>query len=393
MNSERESLKEEAQQALIRREWTSALEVLQRHCARKPEDLRSRLKIAELLERLGQKKEAIQAYQKVAEAYAREGFLLQAISINKKILRIDSSSQNASDRLAKLYAAKTQEAKASHPFHDIPLFSDLGEREFELIVGALEAERFKKDVTICREGEDGDSLFIVNRGEVAITKQIPGDGEVGVRHLREGDFFGEFGFFTDQVRHATAKAASDCDILKITRGRLEEIIKISPRVGEVLQGFFKKRVLDLFLVLSPVFSTLTVAEREEISRRFRLRKIPGGDFLFKGGDPPLCLYMIKSGEIEIYTGNRQGKTVHLATLRSGNLFGEVSVLFNKPRMASARTTRASELLELTREDLEACLVQLPELRSKLKKIACERLARTKEVLSPEETEKVRETLV
>jgi CRP-like cAMP-binding protein len=103
--------------------------------------------------------------------------------------------------------------------------------------------------------------------------------------------------------------------------------------------------------------------------------------------------MVKSGEVEIYSGNRQGKRVRLATLRGGNLFGEISVLFNKPRMASARTTRSSELLELTREELETCLLQLPELRSKLKKIASHRLAQTKEILSQEEIEKVRETLV
>jgi CRP-like cAMP-binding protein len=174
---------------------------------------------------------------------------------------------------------------------------------------------------------------------------------------------------------------------------LEEIIKVYPRVGELLQGFFKKRVLDLFLVLSPLFSTLTVAEREEISRRFRLRKIPEGTLLFTGGDPSLSLYMVKSGEVEIYTGNRQGKRVHLATLRGGDLFGEISVFLNKPRMASARTTRSSELLELTREDLETCLLQLPELRSKLEKIASKRLAQTKEILSQEEIEKVRETLL
>jgi len=393
MNKERGSLKEEAQQALIRREWIKALDVLQRHCAREPEDLRSRLKIAELFERLGQKMEAIQVYQEVAEAYARDGFLQQAISVNKMILRIDSSSQDANDRLVNLYAAKIQKATTPQSLRNISLFSDLGEEELESIIGALEAENFEKDATICREREEGDSLFIINRGEVAITKQIPGAGEVWVRTLREGDFFGEFGFFTDQVRHATAKAASQCDILKITRGRLEEIIKVYPRVGELLQGFFKKRVLDLFLVLSPLFSTLTVAEREEISRRFRLRKIPEGTLLFTGGDPSLSLYMVKSGEVEIYTGNRQGKRVHLATLRGGDLFGEISVFLNKPRMTSARTTRSSELLELTREDLETCLLQLPELRSKLEKIASKRLAQTKEILSQEEIEKVRETLL
>ncbi len=388
MNKEKGSLKDEAQKALIQGEWTRALEVLQKHCARKPEDLRSRLKIAELLERLGQKKESTRVYREVAEAYAREGFLSQAISINKTILRIDSSSQDAKDRLGNLY-----EAKAFRPFHDIPLFSDLDEEELKLIVEALEAERFGKGAMICREGEKGDSLFIIRRGEVAITKQVPGGGEVQVCNLMEGDFFGEFGFFTDQRRHATVRATSECDLLKITRGRLQEIIKAFPRVGEILLGAFKKRILDHLLVLSPLFSTLTIEERDVISERFRLRRVPEGDLLFKGGDPPLSFYMVKSGEVEIYTQNRQGKRVQLAVLKAGDLFGEISVLFDKPRTAYARATRSLELLELSREDLEACLVQFPKLRSKLKRIASERLAHTKEIFSREEAEKVREILV
>lgn len=388
MNEEKRSLKDEAQKALIQREWTRALEVLQEHCARKPEDFRSRLKIAELLERLGQRREAIQVYQEVAEAYAQEGFLSQAISINKMILRIDSSSQDAKDRLGSLYEAKT-----FRPFRSIPLFSDLDEEELRLIIGAFEAESFAKEATICRDGEKGDSVFIIRRGEVAIIKEVPGEREVRVCTLGEGDFFGEFGFFTDHRRHATVKAVSECELLKFTRGRLEEMIKMFPRIGEVLRVSLKKRFLNHLLVLSPLFSTLTIEERDAISGRFQPRRVPEGNLIFKGGDPPLSLYVVKSGEVEIYTENRQGKRVHLAALKAGDLFGEISVLFGKPRTAYARATRPLELLELTRGDLEAYLAEFPKLQSKLKRIASERLAHTKEVFAHKEAEKVRETLV
>jgi CRP-like cAMP-binding protein len=62
--------------------------------------------------------------------------------------------------------------------------------------------------------------------------------------------------------------------------------------------------------------------------------------------------MIKSGEVEIYTQNPHNKRVILAVLRSGNFFGEIGVLLNRPRMAFARTTQPSELLLLSKEDLE-----------------------------------------
>lgn len=393
MNKERLFFKDEAHRALSRGEWKKALESFQKHCAQQPGDLRSRLKVAELLERSGQKKEAVQMYRKVAEAYAQDGFLLQAISINKVILRIDPSSKDVIDRLAELYTERVRETKPLRPFHHIPLFSELNEQELQLLLGHIRVKTLQKDSLICREGEVGDSLMIISRGEVAITKQVPRAKEVWIRNLREGDFFGEFGFFTDQKRHANVKALTECEILEISKNELDKIIKTHPRMKEVLQDFFKHRVLDLFLALSPFFSPLTSLEREDVFKRFRLLKIPEETLLFKGGDSSNSLYMIKSGEVEIFTQTRQGKRTQLATLKSGNFFGEISLLFNKPRMASAKTLQPSELLELTKEDLEACLLQFPKLRSMLKETSLRRLAQTKEILSREEVERAKETMV
>jgi CRP-like cAMP-binding protein len=171
------------------------------------------------------------------------------------------------------------------------------------------------------------------------------------------------------------------------------MIKTHPRIKEVLQNFFNQRVLDLFLGLSPLFSSLTPVEREEILKRLRLHKIPEETILFEGGDLPKSLYMVKSGEVEIFTQNRQGKKTILATMRSGNTFGEIGPLFNKPRMATAKTTRPSELLELTKEDLEACLHKFPKLQSTMKEISSKRLAQMVEILSQEKVEKVKEGMV
>jgi cAMP-dependent protein kinase regulator len=393
MNKKRISLKEEAQRAFSRGEWGKAIESLQRHCAKNPGDLRSCLKVAVLLERSGRQKEAIQTYQKLAEAYAHDGFLLQAISINKIILRIDPSSKDVNARLAQLYTEKIRGTKSLRAFHPIPLFAELKEQELQSLLRQLQVKNFHKEVLICREGEAGDSLFIIGRGEVAITKQMPGGKEVWIRNLREGDFFGEFAFFTDQKRHASVKAITECEILQISHNELGKIVKTHPRVMEVLQNFFRKRVLDLFLALSPLFSSLTSADREEVFSRFRLLKAPEGTLLFKEGDSPNSLYMIKSGEVEIFTQNRHGKKVCLSTLKSGNLFGEISLLFNRPRTAYAKTTRPSELLELTKENLEACLLHFPNLRSAMEELSLKRLARTKEILSQNEVEMAREVMV
>ncbi len=393
MNKRKVSFKEEALQALSRGEWKKALECFRNHCTHKPEDFRSRLKVAELLERLGQREKAAEMYQKVAEGYASDGFILQAISVNKMILRINPSSKDVSERLAQLYSEKIREAKPARPFPHIPLFSELKEGELQLLLSHIQSKTYRKDSLICREGEKGDSLFVISRGDVAILKQTPGGKEIRVQTLKDGDFFGEFGFFVDQKRHATVKTMTDCELLEISKRGLHEIIKVHPRLNEVLQNLFKERVLDNFLALSPLFSSLTFEERREVMKRFHLRKVPGETLLFKGGDPSTSFFMVRNGGVEIFTQNRHGRKVILALLESGNIFGEIGLLFDKPRMANARTTRPTKLLEITQEDFRTCLLQFRHLQTKLKEVSMKRLSQTTELLSREAVQKAREAMV
>jgi len=388
------SFKEEALRALSKGESGKALDHFQKHCSQEPGDLRSRFKMAEVLERLGREEEAVQEYRTVAEGYATEGFILQAISVNKIILRINPSLKEVNDRLAQLYTEKFQEAKPVHPFPKIPLFSELNEQELQSLVSRVQAKTFQKDEIICQEGGAGDSLMVISRGEVVIYKQISERQEMRVRSLKEGDFFGEFGFFTDQKRHATVKAAAECEILEISRDELNPIIEAHPRIREVLHNLYRHRVLDLFLSISPLFTSLSTIEREEVFKRFRLMDVPEATLIFNGGDPPGSLYLIKSGEVEIFIRNPKKEKVILSNLKGGDFFGEIGPLFKKPRSASAKTVQPSELLELTKEDLEACLLQFPQIQETLKEITVKRLTRMNlEIFSQKKSEKVREAMV
>ena len=193
MNKERISYKDDALSSLSRGEWKKALQSFQKHCDQEPTDLRSRLKMAELLERLEKKKEAIEEYREVAESYAGDGFLLRAISVNKMILRIDPFAKDVNARLAQLYTEKSRESKHLRPLPHIPLFSDLSEQELRSVLDRVQSKTFPKDTFMCREGEAGDSLMIICRGEMGIYKQSLEGGEIWIRNLGEGDCFGEFG--------------------------------------------------------------------------------------------------------------------------------------------------------------------------------------------------------
>ena len=393
MNKERRPHKGEARRALAKGDWKKALENYQKHCAEEPEDLRSRVKIGELLERLGQKKDAVLAYREAAEAYAKDGFLLQAISLNKMILRIDPLAGGINDRVAQLYQERTREAKPLRPLPSIPLLSDLKEKELHSLLDRVEVKTFSKEDFICREGEPGNSLMIIIQGEAEVRKRTARDKEVWIRNLKEGDFLGELGFFMDQKRHATVKALAECEILEIPQNELHELIKAYPRVREVLNELFRQRVLDTFFVLSPLFSPLSPKDREEVLKRFRFRRVSEGTFLFQEGDPPASIYLVKSGAVEIFAQDPHGKKITFATVKSGGFFGEIGPLLNRPRMAHAKATQPTELLELTKEDLDLILNRFPSLRLILKEISMERLTRMKELLAPNAVKKAREVMV
>ena len=87
--------------------------------------------------------------------------------------------------------------------------------------------------------------------------------------------------------------------------------------------------------------------------------IAAGNMLFEEGDPGDQAYLIKSGEVEIVRkiGNEE---LVLARLGRGEIFGEMSLIDNQPRMAGARVAEDAELAVITRENIESRLERLAQ---------------------------------
>lgn len=73
------------------------------------------------------------------------------------------------------------------------------------------------------------------------------------------------------------------------------------------------------------------------------------------------VFIIVVGEVEV-TESVDGEVVRLATLRRGELFGEIAALFNSPRLSTVTATRSCVLLELRGEVLDGLIERLPALR-------------------------------
>jgi CRP-like cAMP-binding protein len=71
--------------------------------------------------------------------------------------------------------------------------------------------------------------------------------------------------------------------------------------------------------------------------------------------------------VKIFTTLLSGERIDLATLGSGDFFGEISFLTGKPRTATVETTEDSVLLEVTEDKLREVTVQKPGIMDMLKK--------------------------
>jgi CRP/FNR family transcriptional regulator, cyclic AMP receptor protein len=109
----------------------------------------------------------------------------------------------------------------------------------------------------------------------------------------------------------------------------------------------------------PFFQLLDESERELLAKHFEAVKMPSGHTIFHYGDPGDSLYVLRSGEVEIFFKDDTGERILLETCRPGDVFGELSLLDGGTRSASAVVTQDLEALRLDRDDLGTFLKHHP----------------------------------
>jgi CRP/FNR family transcriptional regulator, cyclic AMP receptor protein len=102
--------------------------------------------------------------------------------------------------------------------------------------------------------------------------------------------------------------------------------------------------VDLFEHLGP-------DDRVRLAEAVDLRVLAPGEMLFQAGSPGESLYIVRSGEIELFVKDNAGQKIVLTIARTGQIFGELALLDRGPRTATAIALADTELLELDREDL------------------------------------------
>ena len=359
-------------------QWAQALEAYEKLLAPEPDNVKILRRVADLRLKVGRRREALEAYRKVADLYAGSGFLVQAIAIQKIIVRLDPGAHEGGNRLAELYAARgigaagTGEARKELP--RIPLFSDLDPEAFRQVLDRLLPRNLAMGETLFREGDPGESIFVVASGAVRVSR-----GQLVLAELGEGEFFGEAAFFSHQPRNADVNAVSPTELLEIRREDLENLMSRCAGVGNALGTFYRRRVLDGILAASPLFGGLQDSDRKRVADLFRVQTSRSGETVVREGDLDRALYLIKRGRFEVSASVPAGRGVlKLAELGPGQFFGEVALVSHAPRTATVTALEEGEVLRIEADDLDPFLKAYPALRAALERSRDERARDTVE---------------
>lgn len=114
---------------------------------------------------------------------------------------------------------------------NIEIFADLSVNELAAVASVTEEAAFDEMEMVFREGEIGDTLFLVLEGEVAVIKDCNAEREFELDSIGPGDYFGDMALFGDDRRSATIRVKKKARFLTLNKQELQEIVREYPQIA------------------------------------------------------------------------------------------------------------------------------------------------------------------
>jgi CRP-like cAMP-binding protein/thioredoxin reductase/ferredoxin-like protein FixX len=243
-------------------------------------------------------------------------------------------------------------------------------------VNKLQLREFLLECEIARPHE-GDVIFERNDYTNSFYMVLSGEANVGV--VREGQpdktlafgpgtFFGELGLISGRRRSSTVRAGRDCVLIEAPRRAMLKLIASVDSVRKIVDEAFLRRAVRSYL--APMLPDAEVDEL--LSEGVRSRQFTGGEALFKEGDAPDGLYLIRRGSVMI-TRRIAEREVVLSYLSAGNYVGEMALLSDSPRTATVKAASTTEAVVLDANVFKRVLGRNPKWREEMETRFHERL--------------------
>lgn len=126
----------------------------------------------------------------------------------------------------------------------IRLFSDMQMALLEKILAWVCLYRCEKGEKICRQGELGDSFFVVSTGSVSVSVKKGLFFSTQVAVLRSGDCFGEMSLLGRAPRNATVTCEEESRVFVLLSENFNDILKSNPAFAEEIKKLARQREFE-----------------------------------------------------------------------------------------------------------------------------------------------------
>jgi len=125
----------------------------------------------------------------------------------------------------------------------IPLFSDLPPEELDRLMSALDVVNLKSGDILFREGDLGEHLYVMVRGELEINMASNTDNELILNVLKEGEYLGEMSLIMPGGRRsAGARARGDVVLLSMSRSQFQDLLQRHPELANAMVQVLSQRL-------------------------------------------------------------------------------------------------------------------------------------------------------
>jgi CRP-like cAMP-binding protein len=126
----------------------------------------------------------------------------------------------------------------------VSLFAGLSGPELDKIARVAVPRRYEAGTIVLREGDPGDTCYILHRGRARVTRQHADGRAITLTNLGPGEIFGELAMFGGEVRSATVEAIDDMHAVAILAGDLKRLLNEHPEIAVKLLGALGERLRE-----------------------------------------------------------------------------------------------------------------------------------------------------
>lgn len=247
----------------------------------------------------------------------------------------------------------------------LPFFTDLNNSEIENILRSSRIRDFRKGSPIIIQDDPAEQIYVLLDGIVEVKKAEPTGYSRRLCHLRAPSVFGEAAI--------TGQTHRSADVFAKTKVR---VIEIPKKLVHMNIQNHQALLIQQALATSSIFKYIPVECYAAFTANGTLETASKGHTIVKEGEEGDSFYVVVRGAVEL---NKEGVT--LETLHQGGYFGEISLLTQLPRTASAVALDEVLLFKMSRTRFWNVLLENYNLALFIETVAESRLNATKAAIS------------